>query len=65
MNKGPENVHLVLAIWLVKRSNWLYIDATIVAPASFAIIEPLKKPELASNEAATYCLKYQAASSTL
>jgi len=47
----------MLAIWLVKRSNWLYIDATIVAPASFAIIEPPKKPELASNEAATYCLK--------
>jgi hypothetical protein len=31
----------------------------------FAIIESSKKPRLIGNEAATYCLKYQAASSIL
>jgi hypothetical protein len=65
MIKGSQKGHIKLAIWLVTRSNWLYTDATIVALASFAIIDLSKKPELVGNKAATYCLKYQAASSIL
>jgi hypothetical protein len=46
-------MHIKLAKWLVTRSNWLNTDATIVAPASFAIIDSSKKPKLVGNKAAT------------
>jgi hypothetical protein len=40
----PENVGQGLAKWFVKGSNWLHIDATPVAPASFADTEFQEKP---------------------
>jgi len=40
----PENVDQGLANCFVKGSNWLYIDATPVAPANFANTEFQEKP---------------------